>query len=62
MDGYIGFFRHRRIEVEACTSFEAVERARASFGVAGTRAAHEVHVVIAERDGEPVIHSTASIG
>ena len=60
-NGYIAFFNNRKVEVYADTRFKAQELAVAHFKPAKSKR-HMVHVVIAESQGQPVIHSTASIG
>jgi len=53
MNGYIAFYKGRRIEVTAETSYQAQQIAAAKF-----RAKHsyDVTVVLAEKDGKPVTH------
>lgn len=59
MNGYVCFYRGKRIEVYANTSFEAQEKAAKIFKAKKT---YEITVVLAEKNGNPVIHSTSSIG
>lgn len=54
MNGYIAFWRGKRIEVYASTSYEAQQKAAALFKA---KKAYEVTVVLAERAGEPVVHT-----
>ena len=53
MNGYVAFYKNRRIEVRASTSLEAQNTAAAIFGA---RKSYEVTVVLAEIMGEPVTH------
>jgi hypothetical protein len=60
MNGYIAFYKGKRIEVHAETSFEAQQEAARRFKA---RKAYEVSVMLAERNlddsgkGEQVVHS-----
>lgn len=58
MNTYICYFKNKRIEVSAATQYEAQQKAAAIFKA---RRHWEVAVMIAEKNGVPVIHSTASI-
>ena len=58
MNGYIAFYRGRQIEVYAESSYQAQQKAAAIFK---TKKSYEVTVVIAEKDGEQVTHSPASL-
>lgn len=58
MNGYICFYRGRKIEVLADTSLQAQTKAAAQFKA---RKAYDVTVMLAERNNNPVVHSTASI-
>ena len=53
MNGYVAFWRGKRCEVEAASSFEAQKLAAAQFKA---KKPYEVSVVLAEKDGEPVVH------
>lgn len=53
MNGYIAFYKTKRTEVYADTSFEAHQKAVKFFNA---KKAHEVNVMIAEKDGKPVVH------
>ena len=55
MNGYIAFYRGKKLFICANTSYEAQQTAVAAFKA---RKAHEVTVVLAERDGQQVVHST----
>jgi hypothetical protein len=54
MNGYVAFWRGKRIEVYASTSYEAQQKAAAMFKA---KKAYEVTVALAERAGEPVTHT-----
>ena len=58
MNGYKAFYRGRSLDVRAETSraaqLEAAKRFRA-------RKSYEVSVILCERDGERVAHSTATL-
>lgn len=59
MNGYIGFAKHERFEVYAESQLEARNKVEAAFRAKHPRAklkAYDVHVMIAEKDGKPVIH------
>ena len=58
MNGYICFYRGKRLEIYAQTSLEARDKAAAQFKA---RKAYEVTVMLAEKSGEQVTHSTAAI-
>jgi hypothetical protein len=54
MNGYIAFYRGKQVEVYANTSFEAQTKAAAMFKA---KKSYEVTVMLAERDGEQVVHT-----
>jgi len=56
MNGYVAFFNGKRIEVYAVSSYEAMQKAVAVFKPAKSKA-HMVTVMLAERAGEPVVHT-----
>jgi len=56
VNGYIAFWKEKRIEVRANTAYAAQEEAAEQFGKRCKR--WDVAVVIAEVDGKPVTHST----
>lgn len=58
MNGYICFYRGKRLEVHADTSYAAQLKAAAIFKA---RKTYEVTVMIAESNGAPVVHSAASL-
>lgn len=55
--GYIAFYDGKKVEVYADSSIQARDLAKTHFKPAKSKA-HMVHVVLAEKDGKPVIHST----
>lgn len=57
MNGYKAFFRGKTLEVYAESSYGAQQEAAKLFKA---RKSHEVTVVLCERDGEQVTHSTAA--
>jgi len=58
LNGYVCFYKQRRLEVYATTSYEAQTKAALAFNA---RKAYDVAVVLAENAGKPVTHSTASL-
>jgi len=56
VNGYVTFWKGKRIEVHAKTAYEAQQVAAAQFGKRCKR--WEVTVVVAEIAEQPVIHST----
>jgi hypothetical protein len=54
MNGYIAFYKGKRLEVHADSSYEAQQKAAAQFK---TRKSYEVTVVLAERNDEQVVHT-----
>lgn len=58
MNGYICFYRGKKIEVVADTLLQARDKAALQFKA---KKPYEVTVVLAEKDGVPVTHSTASL-
>ena len=54
MNIYIAFYRGKQCEVHAETSLQAQRMAAAYFKA---KKAHEVSVMLTEKDGEPVIHT-----
>ena len=53
MYGYVCFYKGKRIEVYAETSYAAQQKAAAQFKA---RKPYEVNVMLAEKDGKPVVH------
>jgi hypothetical protein len=58
MNGYIAFYRGRQIEVYADSSYDAQQKAAAVFKA---RKSYEVTVVLAEKGGQQVVHSTGGL-
>ena len=54
MNGYVAFYRGKRIEVIAETSYEAQKKAAAQFKA---KKPYEVIVVLAEKGGEQITHT-----
>ena len=54
MNTYVAFYKSKRLEVSADTSYEAQTKAAAAFRA---RKSYEVTVVLAEKDGEQVTHT-----
>ena len=54
MNGYVAFYRGKRIEVHAMTSLRAQTKAAVQLKA---KKAYEVTVVLAEKDGVPVVHT-----
>lgn len=59
MNGYKAFYKGKSIDVHAATSLEAQRKAAAVFKA---RKSWEVTVVLCEKAGETVSHSTAEFG
>lgn len=56
MNGYVAFYNQRRTEVYADSLYEAKELAIAAFKPPKSKR-HMVTVVLAEKDGQPVVHA-----
>ena len=54
MNGYVAFYRGKRIEVHAELSIKARDKAAEIFRA---KKAYEVTVVLAEKDGQQVTHT-----
>ena len=59
MNGYICFYKGRKLEVHADTQLKARDEAAKLFKA---KKAYEVTAVLAEKDGQQVTHSTGAIG
>jgi hypothetical protein len=57
-NGYIAFYKGKRIEVYALTSYQAQIKAAEIFKA---KKSYEVTVMLAEKNGEQVTHSTTTI-
>ena len=58
MNGYIGYYRGKQVEVEATTSYGAQQKAAKLFKA---RKAYQVTVVLVSKGDVPVFHTTAEI-
>jgi hypothetical protein len=56
MNGYVGFYRGKRFEVMADTSYHAQQAIAKANRI---KRAYEITVVLAEKDGEQVTHIPA---
>ena len=54
MNGYIAFYKGKKKEVMAESSYEAQKKASVLFRA---KKSYEVTVVLAEKDGKPVTHN-----
>jgi hypothetical protein len=59
MNGYIAIWKGKRIEVHAETSYKAQQLAAKQFGKYAR--SYDITIVLAEKDDQPVTHSTASL-
>ena len=55
---YIAFYKGKQITVNALRSFDAQEQAARIFKA---KKSYEITVMLAAKDGEPVIHDPATI-
>lgn len=53
MYGYVCFYKGKRIEVYADSTYAAQQKAALLFKA---KKSYEVNVMLAEKDGEPVVH------
>ncbi len=58
MNKYAAFYKGKKMEVEASSSYEASRKAAALFKA---KKAYEVFVVLGEKDGKPVALHPASL-
>jgi hypothetical protein len=58
MNGYVCFYKGKRIEVYADSIFAAQQQ---GANLLRAKRTHEVAVVLAEKNGETVTHSTAEV-
>ena len=58
MNGYVCFYKGKRVEVYADSSYAAQQRAATLLKA---KRSYEVTVVLAEKNGEIVTHSTAEV-
>ena len=59
MNGYIGYYRGKQVEVEATTSYGAQQAAARLFKAKRT---YQVTVVLVTKGGQQISHSTAEFG
>ena len=57
MNGYIAFYKNKRAEVTAATSYEAQQKAALVFKA---KKSYDVTVVLAERDGAQITHTAVN--
>lgn len=55
MNGYLAFYKGKKIEVYAATSYEAQKKAALAFRA---RKQYDVTVVLCEKEGVQVAHAT----
>ncbi len=60
MNGYVCFYARKRVEVYANSSYEAQVKAAEQLNVP-VKKRHQITVVLAEKDGQQVTHSTGSL-
>ena len=60
MNGYVAFHKGKRIEVYAASSYDAQQKAAAMLKVKPAKS-YEIAVMLAERDGAQVTHSTGGL-
>jgi hypothetical protein len=58
LNGYICFYKGKKFEVYAETSYEAQKLVASKHKI---KKSYEITVVLAEKQGNPVTHSTSSI-
>ena len=58
MNGYICFYKHKKIEIMADSSYEAQQKAAKQLKA---KKAYEITVCLAEKNGVQVTHSTSTI-
>jgi len=54
MNGYVGFHKGKRFEVEAETSYKAQQLIAEKYKI---KKGYEITVMLAEKDGKQVIHN-----
>ena len=55
MNGYVCFYKDKRVEVYANTSYQAQQKAAQALKVRDSQA-YNITVILAEKDGETVTH------
>lgn len=56
MHGYVAMYNRKKIEVRAADLYSAKQKAVAELGVR-KKQEHMVSVMLAEKDGKPVVHT-----
>ena len=56
MNGYIGFYKGKKFETQANTSYEAQKKIASENKI---KKAYEITIVLAEKDGKQVTHNNA---
>lgn len=59
MNGYVCFYRGRKMEIQAATAYDAQQKAARAFSA---KRGYQVAVVLAEKAGEQVAHDPAMLG
>lgn len=59
MNGYICYYKNKKVEVYANTSYAAQQEAAKKLGAKKT---YQVTVVLAELNGEPVVYNGTEFG
>ncbi len=54
MNGYIAFYKGKKLEVYANSTYEAQKKASEHFKA---RKSYEINVMLAEKDNEQVVHT-----
>jgi len=60
MNGYVCFYQGKRVEIYADTAFGAVKAAALRLHIPAKKM-HLISVVLAEKDGQPVLVDPASL-
>lgn len=60
MNGYIAFYNGKQKEIYAASSYAAQQAAEKHFNTPKSKR-HMISVVLAEKDGKHVMHSTAAV-
>jgi hypothetical protein len=59
--GYIASYKGKRVEVYAPTILQARNIAASKLGVK-PKNAYKIAIMLAEKNGQPVVHSTSELG
>ena len=60
MNGYVCFYKDKRIEVHAHSTYAAQTEAARVLKVSAKQQ-YQISVTLAEKNGEPVVHPTAGL-